>query len=463
MTPASPASARALEAEFNVPIRANRSTGANDEERPVLGISRFSIILIGSVLIAVLGARPYASSWNDGSRLATVEALVDQHTWAIDNSIFVKVPEQHDLDPYGRDVPSTGGTMDKIFINGHFYSHEPPVVALYMAGVYWVAQKLTGLTAAQQPHAFVYLITVISTGLAYVISVVCIWFLALRVGLPESTSFLITVSFGLATLAPVYSRQLNNQSLALAAVAAIFLLITSRQRHAVLLGFLAGITYALDLGTGPVLILATLIYVCLKWRNVNSLLLCVLGMLPFAALHHWLNYSIGGTIRPAGANPQYFDYPGSAFSAENMTGVFLRGSVWDLIEYAGGLLVGPKGFLLYNLPLLLLPFGAVSAWRMFPARRPELLLAALLCAGTWALYGVASTTTGLSASIRWFVPLLAPAFYGLMLALQARPDLLDQFKILTKFGIILTAALFWVGPFRNPNPLTFWPIVALAL
>ena len=264
----------------------------------MLGISRFSIILIGSVLIAVLGARPYASSWNDGSRLATVEALVDQHTWAIDNSIFVKVPEQHDLDPYGRDVPSTGGTMDKIFINGHFYSHEPPVVALYMAGVYWVAQKLTGLTAAQHPHAFVYLITVISTGLAYVIGVVCIWFLALRLGLPESTSSLITVSFGLATLAPVYSRQVNNQILALAAVAAIFLLMTSRQRHAVLLGFLAGMTYALDLGTGPVLILAMLIYVCLKWRNVNSLLLCVLGMLPFVVLHHWFNYSIGGTIRP---------------------------------------------------------------------------------------------------------------------------------------------------------------------
>ena len=146
----------------------------------------FSIILIGSVLIAVLGARPYASSWNDGSRLATVEALVDQHTWAIDNSIFVKVPEQHDLDPYGQDVPSTGGTMDKMFINGHFYSDKPPVAALYLAGVYWVAQKLTGLTAAQHPHIFVYLITLMSSGLAYVIGVVCIWFLALRLGLPES-------------------------------------------------------------------------------------------------------------------------------------------------------------------------------------------------------------------------------------------------------------------------------------
>ena len=100
---------------------------------------------------------------------------------------------------------------------------------------------------------------------------------------------------------------------------------------------------------------------------------------------------------------------------------------------------------------------------MFPARRPELLLAALLCAGTWTLYWIAATTTGLSASIRWFVPLLAPAFFGLMLVLQARPGLLDQFKILTEFGMILTAALFWIGPFRNPDPLAFWPIVALAL
>ena len=206
----------------------------------MLGIPRFSIILIGAILIAVLGARPYASSWNDGGRLATVEALVDQHTFAIDNSIFVNVPEQPGLDPYGRDVPSTGGTLDKMLINGHFYSHESPVGALYMAGVYWVAQKLTGLTAAQQPHAFVYLMTVASTGLAYVISVICIWFMARRIGLPEDTSFLVTVSFGLATLAPVYSRQVNSQMLALGVVAAIFLLVTSRQVALCCSAFLSG-------------------------------------------------------------------------------------------------------------------------------------------------------------------------------------------------------------------------------
>jgi hypothetical protein len=304
---------------------------------------------------------------------------------------------------------------------------------------------------------------VTSTGLAYVIGVVCIWFMARRSGLPEDTSFLVTVSFGLATLAPVYSRQVNSQMLALGAVAAIFWLITSRQIRPVLLGFLVGMTYAIDMGLGPVLIVAALIYCCLKWRELKSPLLCVVGMLPFVVLHHWFNYGIGGTIGPAGANVQYWDYPGSAFSAENITGVLFRGSVWDLTEWSLGFLVGPKGFLLYNLPLLLLPFGAASAWRKFPERRPELIFATLLCAGTWMLYSIAATDTGLSASIRWFVPLLAPAFFALTIMLQARPGLLDNFKVLTLFGALLTAVLFWTGPFRNPDPVSFLILLTLGL
>ena len=43
-------------------------------------------VTLVAVAIALIGARPYAGSWNDGSRLATVESLVDYHTWEIDNS-----------------------------------------------------------------------------------------------------------------------------------------------------------------------------------------------------------------------------------------------------------------------------------------------------------------------------------------------------------------------------------------
>jgi hypothetical protein len=430
----------------------------------VLNSHRFSVIMVGAILIAVLGARPYASSWNDGSRLASVESLVDQHTWAIDDSIFVKVPPDDQLNPYSLEIPSTSGTMDKMLIGGHFYSDKPPVVTLYLAAVYWVAQKLTGLTAAQHPHVFVYLMTVMSAGLGYVIGVVCIWFLALRLGISANAALLVTLSFGAATIAPVYARHVNNNIMMLAVFAAVFLAVSAKQKHAAPLGLLVGMAYTLDLGVGPVLVLATLTYGCLKWRNLASPLVCALAMLPFMALHHWLNYRIGGTFGPANANPRYFDYPGSAFSPGNMTGVWAHDSVWSLIQYATGLLVGPHGFLLYNLPLFVIPFGALSAWRAFPERRLELLFATLLCAGTWALYALASNNySGLASSIRWFVPLLVPAYFGLMLALKARPDLVVPFKILTEFGFILTAVLFWVGPWRNPNPLFFRVIVTLAL
>jgi hypothetical protein len=431
----------------------------------VLSPSRFSIIiLVGALLVAVLGARPYASSWNDGSRLASVETLVDRHTWVIDDSIFVKVPLRDELNPYSLELPSAGGTMDKMLIGGHFYSDKPPVLALYLAGVYWVAQKLTGLTAADDPHVFVYMLTVMSAGLAYVVGVLCIWFLALRIGLSANTAFLITLSFGLATIAPVYSREVNNHIMQLGVVAGIFLLVNSKQKYTAVLGLLVGMAYTLDLGIGPVLVLSTLIYVCIKWSNLTSPAVCALGMLPFMALHHWLNYRIGGTFGPANANTQFFDYPGSAFSAENMTGVWAHDSVWGVIQYGAGLLLGPHGFLLYNLPLLLIPLGAASAWRAFPDQRAELVFATLLGGGSWVLYAIGSNNySGLASSIRWFVPLLVPAYFVLMLTLKARPGLLEQFKILTQFGVILTAVLFWVGPWRNPSLLVFWVIVTLSL
>ena len=86
-----------------------------------------------AVAIALVSARDYAGGWNDGSRLATVECLVDHHTLAIDKSIFVDVPRidpQSDRPfPYPLDDPAAfiGGTKDKVLVAGRYYSHKPPM------------------------------------------------------------------------------------------------------------------------------------------------------------------------------------------------------------------------------------------------------------------------------------------------------------------------------------------------
>src|SRR5262249_22649772 len=111
--------------------------------------SRFAglLVLLGAGLLAVVSARDYAGCWNDGSRLATVECLVDSHTLTIDRSIFVQVPPQRspgEARPYSEHEPDLlrHGTGDKLFINGHYYSDKSPVPALLMAGVYQVWQWL---------------------------------------------------------------------------------------------------------------------------------------------------------------------------------------------------------------------------------------------------------------------------------------------------------------------------------
>src|SRR5262249_12863464 len=148
------------------------------------------LVLVSALTVAVLSARPYAGGWNDGSRLATVECLVEEHTLAIDHSIFVQVPstESASAAPYEPDGTGieTHGTGDKLFINGHFYSDKSPVPALVMAVCYQGYRWLTGWTAAAHPDRFCYWMTLTSSGLAYVLAVWCLFQMGgvLRLPLP---------------------------------------------------------------------------------------------------------------------------------------------------------------------------------------------------------------------------------------------------------------------------------------
>src|SRR5690348_24013 len=127
------------------------SAGQDASAKPPAADKKITLfILLAAIIIAAVGTRPYAGGWNDGTRLATVEALVDHHTWAIDDSIFVKVPQQTGKPaPYPATEPALlqFGTLDKMWIDGHFYSDKSPVPQLCMAGVYAVLQQTTGLVA----------------------------------------------------------------------------------------------------------------------------------------------------------------------------------------------------------------------------------------------------------------------------------------------------------------------------
>src|SRR5262245_51845049 len=266
-------------------------------------------VIAAAALIALVSARPDAGSWNDGSRLATVESLVDRHTLTIDDSIFVNVASV-ESSPYDsailrdpRRPQSLLGTLDKLWIGGHWYSDKSPVPALLMALLYQLLQSLTGVTAAEHPLAFCYVMTALSSGLAYVLAVAAIFDMATTLRLPLRNCVAVAASFGLATLALVYLRYVNNHILLLGVTAALMAChVRLAERGSNIpglllsLGSLAGLAYTIDLGVGPVLWLGIVLLTVWRTRSLRALLLVLLAALPWLALHHGVNYAVGGTL-----------------------------------------------------------------------------------------------------------------------------------------------------------------------
>ncbi|HVS40239.1 MAG TPA: hypothetical protein VMS17_32070 [Gemmataceae bacterium] len=433
-------------------------------------------VVLAALAIAAAGASPRIGGWNDASRLATVECLVDHHTLAIDQSTWFQ------------------DTGDKIRPrpDGPFYSDKPPTMALLMAVPYLVLHDGFGFRAAGHPEVFCYLMTLLSSGLAYMAAVWCIYRVGRVVGLAPGWSAALTASFGIATVALTYSRNVNSHLPCLAAAAAVLLNLAALDRphgfivgRLLLIGALAAFVYVLEQPIGGLLLVAAAVAAAVRLRRPTAVVWIALAALPWAAVHHLVTWAYAGTFGPANVNADFFRYEGSTFDESNLTGRWNHASIGAFAVYALGMLFGERGFLLSN-PTLLLAF--VAGWHGFAAQRgrrnsatpepgrksmahTETVCFGLWCLAVWLLYAALSTNdSGQCCTIRWFLPLLAPAYFWLALLLRDRPQYRIDFVLLSGWGAVL-AVYFWIGgPFTAYSasynrffPYFFWPVAACAL
>ncbi|MCX7699921.1 MAG: hypothetical protein N2039_03505, partial [Gemmataceae bacterium] len=233
-----------------------------------------------------------------------------------------------------------------------------------------------------------------------------------------------------------------------------------------LLGALAGFGYTVDLAVGPAVVLAVVAWaaiVSIQRRSALPVTLVVLAALPWCIAHHLVVWEVAHTLGPPGAKPEYLDWPGSPFSPKNMTGRWHDRGLWGVFRYAVDLLLGLRGFAWHNLPILLSVIGLPSLWR----RRPELRSLLAMHLG-WCLLGflayalTSNNYSGQCLSIRWFVPMLAPAYWLLILTLRQRESRRAELVLLTAFGIIPTLVGVWRGPWERLPLVVFWTTVPLA-
>jgi hypothetical protein len=173
---------------------------------------------------------------NTGSRYATIEALVDHHTYHIDRTHYTF-------------------TVDKYNVGEHFISSKPPTLATIGAGVYWVYQQLTGKTIGRNEGDVVRLVSFFTGGVGHLLFLVYFYRLCRMLLKRELAILACMAGASFAYLGVAYATHINNHSTGAAlAVCGLYYAIRIRQgdgarpRHWLAAGVVLGLLPAIDPG-----------------------------------------------------------------------------------------------------------------------------------------------------------------------------------------------------------------------
>jgi hypothetical protein len=404
-----------------------------------------TLLILAACWLAFFTALLQRQGANTWSRVATAKVLVEQGTFSVDV------------------VPSIFGNVDKVLINGRFYSDKPPGLALLAAGIYYPLYHM-GLRLGPAGHSVAYaLITFLLIGGSTLACLVAFDRALQIVGLDESGRVLMTAGLAFATLMLTWSTTLNNHSFAGAWIfVAFYLLLKARNEKGKKLlitslraGAAVGLAASAD--TACLLFVAGFgLYIILRKALRQGLIpylsAACLTILPGTIISR----IIVGDFRPALVHPEFFHYPGSYWNngPEQLSGVAINHPGFAF-RYALTCLAGPNGFLIYNPLLLIALFCAV---RLVAAGRPfwkeALLVFGLSSAFMGYFFLTSSNYGGGSYSIRWFVTLIPLLwFFAFPFFSNWTPAKKWSYIALCSFSFVVGC----VGLLDPWSPTTFFP------
>jgi len=373
-----------------------------------------------------------AYSWNDQARMATVESLVERHTFKIE---------------YSRYGLFTG---DKILHGSSFYATKPPVLSFIGGLVYWPLYKVWPLFHGGQPLSYwdheeiIYpFVTLFTVGISSALMLLFLYKALLLLEMEERFRWWIVLSVGFGSLMFTYTTVFNNHSFAAAWLFIGFYFIlraylsgtmtNDKNREAASSikprkadAFIGGVCISLAgvndlsgaLGFLPLVFLLLFIYKPLRRLS----LFFILGSLVWLLPHLLLNWKISGNpLKPIYMMREAYltsipGYYGEVFNQAEIH--WYSPKRW---EYIFNTLVGQRGAFLYTPALFFGFWGMLIAVRRNTfGLRPPALVALLGVGGSWLYICFESANWGgTSYGLRYAVtttPLLiffaAPLFAG---------------------------------------------------
>jgi uncharacterized integral membrane protein len=360
------------------------------------------ILFVARTLVALV-TRTGPTSAHEWARLGTVESVVERWTYSLEESKF-------------------RGTRDKIFRNGHFYSHQPPVLATLESPVYWVIHQFGLSFSNNSPFDLAYyLFVVLTNGLALALTVVVMDLVLGLVGaaspMREVHAFLLPMGTWLLPYGVVTA---NHGIAGLLLMLLVYLLLTV-EWHGVTakrcagLGLVLGLLTVVEVLPGGSFVPLSVAYLWSRaganrayWKALAA------GLAGPLLLHAVLNWPITGDLVPAGFHSELFDYPGTTFDAASLTGTLKHTTVSSFLDYASQALFAGKGYFILSPLLVVGLIAGFGGWRWWGRARG---VQVTLLGGSIASLLIALLTTnnlgGVAVGFR-HATYLAPAMLALL-------------------------------------------------
>ena len=128
------------------------------------------------------------------SRLGTIESIVDRGTYRLDDSTFIN-------------------TIDKVFRDGHFYSHQPPLLSTLEAPVYWLLHLSGARFHNRGKFVITYAFTLLTNGLALALTVLVFADILAMASVGPPFKYALAVLLPLGTWLLPYGLVTNNHGI----------------------------------------------------------------------------------------------------------------------------------------------------------------------------------------------------------------------------------------------------------
>ncbi len=235
---------------------------------------------------------------DEQSRMATIQAIVENHTLAIDRTLF------------------SDTTRQKIQVNGHLYSDQPPALAALLSGPYWLMHRL-GVTFEHNPLWVMFLLTLLGVTIPVALSAGLIYKMGRLFELPRpwraALGLAVVLGSGLVSYSTVLNAHASAATMLLTAGACLVQVgLFNELRSSAIWLFLAGVAAGLAAIIDPpatiFMVTLALVVGAFRWKlaaRAAAIFLYVLGATGPVLFHCALNERITGDCIPAYLRPQF--------------------------------------------------------------------------------------------------------------------------------------------------------------